>query len=127
MNIERPLGVIVIAALMVVFGIAEIATSFTHNFLGLISTTSASVATYGGAGIGAIYATGGLLLLPMKKQLARAAIVCLGLVVISRVILVASGLYPTDTFLQTFSMIVGTAIAVMFAAYIGLRWSSFRQ
>jgi surface polysaccharide O-acyltransferase-like enzyme len=125
MNLER-LGVVVVAILMVVFGIAEIATSFTHNFLGLISTTPATLATFGGASIGALYTIGGLLLIPKKKQLGRIALVCLALVIVGRVLMVIGGLYPIDTFLQTFSITVGTAIAVIFAAYIRLRWSSFR-
>jgi hypothetical protein len=125
-GMKRPLGMIVVAILMIVFGITEIATGFTHNFLGLISTTSATLATYGAASIGAWYAIGGLSLLPMKKRLARLTLVCLALVVGGRILLVVGGLYPTDTFLQTFSIIVGTAIAVIFAAYIGLRWSLFR-
>jgi hypothetical protein len=66
-GMKRPLGMIVVAILMIVFGITEIATGFTHNFLGLISTTSATLATYGAASIGAWYAIGGLSLLPMKK------------------------------------------------------------
>jgi surface polysaccharide O-acyltransferase-like enzyme len=125
-GMKRPLGMIVVAILMIVFGITEIATGFTHNFLGLISATSATLATYVAASIGALYAIGGLLLLPMKKRSARLTLVCLALVVGGRILLVVGGLYPTDTFLQTFSIIVGTAIAVIFAAYIGLRWSLFR-
>lgn len=116
-------GLIVVAILMVVFGIAEIA--ITHDFLGLISATSGTLATYGAASIGALYAIGGLLLLPMTKRLARLTFACLALVVIGRILLVVGGLYPIDTFLQKFSIIAGTAIAVIFAAYIGRRWSLF--
>ena len=39
---------------------------------------------------------------------------------------VMTGLYPFNSFLQTFSIIVGTTIAVIFAIYIGVKWKSFR-
>ena len=53
---------------MILFGLAEVRTGFTHNFLSLISTTNIALATYGAAGVGALYAMGGLLLLTMKKR-----------------------------------------------------------
>jgi hypothetical protein len=33
MNKNRPTGIVIVAVLMVIFGLAEIATGFTHNFL----------------------------------------------------------------------------------------------
>ena len=87
---------------MVLFGSAEVVTGFTHNFLGLISTTNNSLATYGAAGVGALYAAGGFLLLPMAKRAAALALACLIAVVIGRVALVSTGLIPSIPFSKFF-------------------------
>jgi hypothetical protein len=123
---KRPIGIIVVAALMVIFGLAEIATGFSHNFFGIISTASAEASTYGGVGVGVLYAVGGLFLLTMKRYAAVIAEICLILVILGRVSLVVFGLYPLNSFLQTFSIIIGTAIAIIFAIYIPLKWVSFK-
>ena len=85
-----------------------------------------SLATYGAATVGALYAIGGLLLLTMKKWAAWLAMVCLVLVIVGRIVLVLTGLYPLTSFLQDISIIIGTALAIIFAIYIGLKWKSFR-
>ena len=126
MNQKRPWGIMLVAVLMIIFGLAEVATGFTHNFLGLISTTDLMLATYGAATVGALYAIGGLLLLTMKKWAAWLAMVCLVLVIVGRIVLVLTGLYPLTSFLQDISIIIGTALAIIFAIYIGLKWKSFR-
>ena len=125
MNQHRPWGITLVAVLMILFGLAEVATGFTHNFLGLISTTGITLATYGAGAVGALYAVGGLFLLTMKKWAAKIAMVCLVLVVVGRIALVLTGLYPLTSFLQDLSIIVGTALAIIFAVYIGLKWKSF--
>jgi hypothetical protein len=122
----RPRGITIIAVLMMIFGLAEIAAGFTHNFLGVISTAGGAASTYGGAGIGALYAIGGLFLLTMRKWAAIAAETCLVVVVLGRISLVVAGLYPVDSFRQTFSIITGTAIAIIFAIYIGAKWKYFK-
>ena len=111
---------------MVLFGSAEVVTGFTHNFLGLISTTNTTLAAYGAAGVGALYAVGGFLLFRMTKRAAALALACLVAVVIGRLALVATGLYPLNSFLQIFSIVVGTLIAVAFAIYIASRRRSFK-
>ncbi len=111
---------------MILFGLAEVATGFTHNFLGLISTTDVTLATYGAAGIGALYAIGGLLLLTMRKRAAELAMICLILVIVGRVILVLTGLYPLTSFLQDISIFIGTALAVIFAVHVWLKWDAFK-
>jgi hypothetical protein len=116
----RPTGITIVAALMIVFGGAEVATGITHNFLSLISTTAGISATYGAAAVGALYGIAGVLLLTKKRGATLASVACLLLVIVGRVALVLTGLYPIDSFLQIFSMIVGTAIAGIFAAYIWL-------
>jgi hypothetical protein len=72
-NQNRPVGIVVVAVLMVIFGLAEMATGFTHNFLGLVSTATANASTYGGAIVG------------------------------------------------------GTALAIFFAIYIGVKWKYFKD
>ena len=47
------------------------------------------------------------------------------IVVVGRISLVAFGYYPLNSFLQTFSIIVGTAIAIFFAIYVGTKWRYF--
>ncbi len=124
-NQGRPLGISIVAFLMILFGLAEVVTGFTHNFFG-ITTSSVNIFTYSSAAIGAFYAVGGLLILTMKKWAAALAIVLLGADIVGRVALVVTGLFPTDSLKNTLSIIAGTAIAVIFAIYIGLKWKSFR-
>ncbi len=124
-NQSRLRGISIVAVLMILFGLAEVVTGFTHNFFG-ITTTSRTIFTSSAAAIGVFYAAAGLLILTMKKWAAVLAIVLLIADVVGRVALVVTGLYPTDSFLNTFSIIAGTAIAVIFAIYIGWKWKSFR-
>ena len=120
----RPTGITVVALLMILFGLAEVVTGFTHNFLG-ISTAQVDIFTYSAIALGVFYVAAGLLILTMKRIAAALAIVLLCADIIGRVALVVTGLYPTDTFKQSFAIIAGTAIAAIFAIYIGLKWSSF--
>lgn len=122
----RPLGIIIVAVLMILFGLSEVATGFTHNFLGIISTAKATVSTYGGVGIGSLYAIAGILIFSMKKWAMILAEIFLLIVVVGRISLVLTGLYPTNSFLQTLSIIIGTSIAIVFALYIGLKRKLFK-
>jgi hypothetical protein len=122
---NRPLGISIVSLLMILFGLAEVVTSFTHNFFG-ISTSSVSLFTYSAASIGLFYVVAGLLVITMKKWAAALAIVLLIADMIGRISLVAAGLYPLNSTEQVFAIIVGTIIAVIFAIYIGLKWKSFR-
>ena len=121
---NRPLGITVVAVLMILFGLAEVVTSFTHNFFGL-STSQLTISTIAGAAIGAFYLAAGLLSLTMRKTAAALAIILLVADVIGRIVMVVAGLYPIDSPKQTFAIIFGTAIAAIFAIYIGLKWKSF--
>jgi small-conductance mechanosensitive channel len=124
-KVKRPLGIVIVAILMILFGLAEVVTSFTHNFFG-ISTSSISLFTYSAAAIGLFYVIAGLLSLTMKKWAAMLAIVFLIADIVGRIALVAAGLYPLNSTEQIFAIIVGTVIAVIFAIYIGLKLKSFR-
>jgi hypothetical protein len=124
-NRSRLRGISIVAVLMILFGLAEVVTGFRHNFFGII-TTSSTIFTYSAAAIGVFYVIAGLLILTMKKWAAALAIVLLIADVVGRVALVMTGFYPTDSFLNTFAIIGGTAIVVIFAIYIGWKWKSFR-
>jgi hypothetical protein len=123
-NRGRPLGITVVALLMIVFGLAEVSTGFTHRFFGL-STAPVRVSTYTGVAIGVLYAVSGLLILSMKKRAAALAIVLLIIVIIGRISMVVAGLYSVDSFKQALAIFLGTSIVAFFAIYIGLKWSWF--
>jgi hypothetical protein len=119
------MGITIVALLMIVFGVAELVTGFQHNFIGLLVTRTSDLATFGGTAIGTIYAIGGLLLLTRKKWAASVAMICIVIVVLGRISLVLAGLYPTDSPLQTVSIIIGTSIAIGFGIYIVIKRNSF--
>jgi hypothetical protein len=95
-NHGRPRGITIVAVLMILFGLAEVVTGFTHNFFGII-TSSINIFTYSAAAIGAFYVVGGLLILTMKKWAAALAIVLLVADIVGRVSLVVTGLYPLNS------------------------------
>lgn len=125
MDSPRPRSVVIVAVLMIVFGLAEIVTGFTHNFAGL-HTAARPVATYLGAGVGACYASAGLVTLAMKRWAAILAVALLLCVIAGRISLVVTNLYPVSTFKQAAAVLLGTAIAAGFAIFIVLRKSAFR-
>jgi hypothetical protein len=110
---------------MILCGLAEVVTSFTHNFFGL-TTSRTTNSTYAGATIGSCYFIGGLLLLSERKWAATFAIVLLIADVLGRMAMVLTGLYPVNSVLQIAAIIVGTSLAVFFAVYTGLKWNTFR-
>jgi hypothetical protein len=120
----RPLGITIVAVLMMLFGLAEVVTGFRHEFFGL-TTAQVEISTYVGVSLGLFYFVGGLLILTKKKWAAVVAIVLLCGDVIGRIAMVIIGLYPVNSFLQTFAIIVGTSIAAFFAVYIGLKLKFF--
>jgi hypothetical protein len=121
----RPWGITVVATLMILFGVAEV---FTGLFLGHVigvSTANSTVFTYEGPAIGALYVIGGFLLLTGKKWAAGLAGVCLAADVVGRIHLVLTGVYPFVG-LAAVAVVIGTAIAIFFGIYIGLKWRFFR-
>jgi hypothetical protein len=121
---EAPLGIVVVAVLMILFGLTEIATGFRHQFLG-ISTSRTIIFTFAAVAIGVLYVSGGLLTLTLKWWAARLAILCLVADVGGRILLVVTGLYPKTSFKQIIAIGVGTAIAAIFAVYIGSKRKAF--
>jgi hypothetical protein len=120
-----PVSIFIVAILMIVFGLAEVVTGFTHQFFGL-TTTQINISTYLGVALGLFYFVGGILILTKKRWAAIIAIILLCGDVIGRIAMVIFGLYPVNSFRQTFGIVVGTAIAAFFAIYIGLKLKSFR-
>lgn len=119
-----PSGIILVAVLMILFGLVEIVTGVTHDFFGL-TTSQSNIATYLGVTLGACYFEGGWLILTRRKWAAALAIVLLGADFLGRIVMVLAGLYPVDSFRQSFAIVVGTAIAGFFAIYIAWKWHSF--
>jgi hypothetical protein len=110
---------------MILFGAAEVVTSFTGNFLGVITTTTSITSTLVGALAGSLYVVGGLFTLTMKRWGAALGIACIGGEILGRLYLVESGLFPLNA-TNAGSIVAGTVIALVFGAYIALRWRSFR-
>ena len=121
----RPWGLTIAAGLMILFGLAEVGTGFTHNFLG-ISASSAALFTFSAVVLGAFYVVAGMLVLTMKRWAAALAIVLLGADIVGRIALVATGLYPLSSTENTFGIVAGTVIAALFAVYIRMRWDLFK-
>lgn len=113
-----------VAILMILFGLAEIVTGFTHNFFG-VSTTRSAFSAYANAGVGALYAFAGILILSMKKRYVAIALGCLAFDVLGRIALVVTRLFPINTCRQTGAMVAGTITVIIFAAYIGSKWKQF--
>jgi hypothetical protein len=124
MSPNRARGIGVVALLMIVFGLAEVATGFAHSFFGMAAGSSVA-ATYGDIFIGTLYAASGLLILTMSRRAAALAVGFLIVDIIGRIALIATGLYPTNSFAQTLSIITGTAIVAIFAIYMVVKWPSF--
>ena len=125
LNESRPRGITVVATLMILFGVAEM---FTGLFLGHrigVSEANNTVFAYEGPAIGALYVIGGFLLLTGKKWAARLAEVCLAADVVGRIHLVLTGVYPFVG-LAAVAVVTGTAIAICFGIYIGLKWRFLR-
>lgn len=124
-NARRRLDVAIVATLMSSFGVAELATSFTHEFFGITTRAGAS-ATSVGAVLGLLYLAAGILTFTGKGWAARAAIGCLLLDVIGRFVMVLTGLFPIDSRRQGFSMAAGTGVAALFGVYLWWRLRPFR-
>jgi hypothetical protein len=115
----------IVATLMIIFGAAEVATGFSHRFFGL-HTAQGGISTFLGAGTGALYAAAGFLVLAMRRRAAYAAIALLIVVLIGRILMVITGLYPVTTVRQAAAMAIGTILAVAFAVFLGWKRSAFQ-
>jgi hypothetical protein len=120
-----PFSIKIIAGLMILFGLAEVVTGFTHYFFGL-TTSKVTISTYIGVMLGGCYFVGGLLLLTKKKWAAFIAVVLLCIDVTGRLGMVITDLYPVNTFFQITGITIGTLIAAFFAVYVGLKLKYFK-
>lgn len=123
-KVKRTSGILVVAFLMILFGLAEIATGISGSFLGVISARPTLAYTVASVAIGSFYAAAGLLILTMRKWAAGGAICLLIADIAGRFTLIAIGLFPFIG-LDAFSIVAGTAIAAGFAIYIGWHWEKF--
>ena len=110
---------------MIVFGLAEVVTGFTHRFFG-ISTSTATIFTGVAAPIDGFYVASGLLIMTMKRWAAVLAIALLVADIAGRLWLADARLYPLSSFEQVFALVVGTAIAIAFAIYIAGKWNLYK-
>jgi hypothetical protein len=109
---------------MILFGLAGDSDRDHRQFpWGHLATVN-STYTIASATIGTFYILAGLFILTMKKWGACLAIVFLGADITGRIALVVTGVFPF-TGVDARSIVAGTAIAVIFAFYIGLRWNKF--
>lgn len=122
---DHPRGLTIVAVLMILFGLSEVVTGFTHNFFGL-TTSHRTLSTVAAAAIGIFYIVGGALILTMRKWAAVLAILLLVADIVGRLALVVTGVYPLTSLEQTAAILVGTLIAAFFALYVGSKWASFR-
>ena len=120
----RPWDLTLVAGFAVLAGLAEIVTGFSHMFFG-ISTSAAALFTIAAAGIGLSYLASGVLMWTMKKRAATVALVLLSIDIVGRILLAVTGLYPTDTAKNTFSLIGGTVIVALVALYVAWKRKSF--
>ena len=121
---QRPVGIVVVSLIMILFGIAEVITGFSHRFFGLFTAASWK-STYRGAALGLLYLAAGLLALTMTRRALYLAVAVLVLDIVGRVAMVALGFYPLTSTKQTFSIIAGTVIAAAFAIYLMARRNSY--
>jgi hypothetical protein len=113
-----------VGALMLIFGIAEVAAGFRHAFFS-IHPTHFPAATYLGAGMGVLYLFAGMLILTTKKSAAALALCLLAVMILAHVAMVVADWYPTDTVSQLFAIVLGTSIACAFFVVIALKWDAF--
>lgn len=119
-----PIGIMGVSALMILFGLAEVFTAFSHSFLGL-ATSATVLSTALGASLGVLYLAAGILALTMRRWALHAAVAVLVLDVTGRIAMVALGLYPLTSSRQVVSILAGTVIAAAFAAYLVYRREAY--
>jgi hypothetical protein len=114
----------IVAALMIMFAIAELVSSFQHAFFS-IRPADIPMATYLGAGMDVLYFFAATLILSAKKSAAGLALCLLAAVILGHVALVVTDLYPTDSVSQLFAIVLETAIACAFFVVVALKWETF--
>lgn len=120
---RRPRGVLIVAVIVIVFGLGEVWVGWSGNYLGILSTrlpTSAATVV-----VGLFYVLGGVALLVTRRTWGTVlSLTFIGLEVLGRIYLVLVGVAPRKG-ADFFKIIVGGVIAVGFMLYISSR--SFRR
>jgi len=122
---RRPWGLSLVVILMILFGVAEVTTGFSHNFFG-VATAKSREAAYAGAIIGMLYIVAGLFVCLMKQWAAALALICLTIDVAGRIWMAFRGLYPMNSAKQIFAIVAGTAVVIAFGVYIASKWKLFK-
>jgi hypothetical protein len=119
---RRPIGILIVGAIAVVFGLGEIYVGLFGNYLGILTNAmKPSIAT---AIVGAFYSLGGLSLLITRRTWGTIlSLVFIGAEVAGRIYLVATGIAPSSG-PDLVKIVVGGAIAIGFMLYIA--WRSVR-
>lgn len=120
---RRPNGVLIVAVIVIVFGLGEVWVGWSGNYLGILSTRMAtSMAT---AVVGLFYILGGVALLVTRRMWGTIlSLVFISAEVLGRIYLVLVGIAPRRG-PDMLKIVVGGVIAVGFMLYIGAR--SFRR
>jgi len=124
MAVRRPLGIVIVALLMMVFGLAEVVTAFRHQFFGL-STAGSSGSAVVGALIGLVYVAAGALALVARRWALWLTLACLGLDIAGRLAMVGTGWFSVGTPRQVLGIVAGTLIVALFGGYLFVRRSHF--
>jgi LPXTG-motif cell wall-anchored protein len=122
--LRRAWDLIAVAGFTILAGFAEVVTGFSHTFFG-ITTSGVALFTVAATGIGLSYLASGVLILTMKRWAATVALIFLGIDIVGRILLAVTGLYPTDTANNTFSLIAGTLIVAFVALYVAWKRKTF--
>lgn len=122
---RRPRDILVLAAILIIFGLGEIWVGFFGNYLGILSKSiPPSVAT---AIVGFFYCLGGLMLLITRRPWGTTlSLIFIGCEVLGRAYLVAIGIAPARG-PDLVKIIIGGLIAIGFMVYIGLRTLAWRR
>ena len=122
---QRPRDILVLAVVLIIFGLGEIWVGFFGNYLGILAKSiPPSLAT---AVVGIFYCLGGLMLLITRRTWgAILSLIFIGCEVLGRAYLVWTGIAPA-TGPDLVKIIIGGLIAVGFMLYIGSRTWGFRR
>jgi len=123
LNQKRPLGITIIAVLMIMIGIATgIWGFFAHNLFGLVSN-GISIWNYVAAAVGALYVIAGWYLLKVKKWAAIATIVLIFGDITWHIAMILTVDYGKENLV---SALVGPCIALIMAVYIASKWRFYK-
>lgn len=122
---RRPTDILVLAVILIIFGLGEIWVGFFGNYLGILSKSiPPSVAT---AVVGFFYCLGGFMLLITRRSWGTIlSLIFVGCEVLGRAYLVVIGVAPAKG-PDLVKIIIGGLIAVGFMGYIGLRTLVWRR